>query len=581
MPDADLRTNPQPLPLEQLQQIAADLIMNEERFALEGATINGNLYRVFKNAPANLAQFFAAGADYTQADETFLIFDDERYSYRQTWENACRFANVLANDLNVQKGDRVAIAMRNFPEWCFAYMGAVSAGAVVVPLNAWWKTEELSYALKDCGAKTVVVDAKRCGHLQPIKQELGLTIIGAREEMDGADFRFDELIAKYEGQETGCVAPQVDVAPDDDFCISYTSGSTGDPKGVVLTHRGAISAVYSWSFAAALVKRAQEGLSPMGENPGILLAIPLFHVTGSHSIFLLSWLVKRRISMMFRWDAKDACDLIRKERLTNFVGVPAQSFELIDAAGTEGLPSMVDFGCGGAKRPPEHVRKLKKKFKKANPSSGYGLTETNALGCVISPGDYLARPDSTGRAVPPLTDIKIMIDDATEAPLGEIGEIWIRSPANFREYLNMPKETEKALTSDGWFRTGDLGRLDDQGFVFIVDRLKDLIIRGGENISCIEVENHAYEYDGITEAAAFSVPDDTLGELVGLAVFAKDGVQVDATALRDFMAKTLAYFKVPERIWVSPQPLPRLATGKFDKRTVKKFALTYPPNFKA
>ena len=556
---------------EALMAAAAKVLTENPLFAVETATIRGNEYRVFKNAPPSLVGLFAHGAGH--GDKDFLIFGEERYSFQDLWARACRFANALSSEMNVKAGDRVAIAMRNYPEWCISYMAAVSLGAVVVPLNAWWKTDELRYALGDCGAKLVVVDAKRLEFLKPIREDLGLTLILARENGEGADHRFETLMEKSDV----VTPPAVAIEPDDDFCISYTSGSTGNPKGVILTHRSAISALLSWSCVASILKEARGGQSLFGENPGILLGIPLFHVTGSHSIFLLSWIVGRRVAMMFKWDPALAADVIRREELTNFVGVPSQSFELIEAAGEAGLPSLLDIGSGGAKRPPDHVHKLKKTFSKANPSSGYGLTETNALGCVISLADYQARPDSTGRAVPPVTDIKTVKDDGKDAAVDEVGEIWIRSPANFRGYLNLEEETQKALTPDGWFRTGDLGRIDAEGFVYIVDRLKDLIIRGGENISCLEVEAAAYQHADVAEAAVFSVPDEVLGERVGLVAFPKQGCALEASALRDFMAKDLAGFKVPEKIWISPTPLPRLGSEKFDKRMIKMVAMQHPP----
>jgi acyl-CoA synthetase (AMP-forming)/AMP-acid ligase II len=241
---------------------------------------------------------------------------------------------------------------------------------------------------------------------------------------------------------------------------------------------------------------------------------------------------------------------------------------------------LIDIGSGGAKRPADQVRKLKARFTNANPSSGYGLSETNALGCVISLDDYQRKPDSTGRAVPPCCDIKI-VGEKGDCGVDEVGEIWIRSAANFRGYLNLPEETAKAVTQDGWFRTGDLGRLDAEGFLYIVDRIKDLIIRGGENISCLEVEARAYEHPAVAEAVAFSAPDDVLGERVGLAVFPNAGSKFDPAELRDFMARELANFKCPEKIWVSPEPLPRLGTEKFDKQMIRRFALQHPPTWRA
>ena len=445
---------------------------------------------------------------------------------------------------------------------------------MVVPLNAWWKADELRYGLEDSGAKKVIADGRRLEYILPFKQELGLTLVLARDEGDGADHTYTSLL-EGSADET---PPAVEIAPDDDFCIVYTSGSTGNPKGVILTHRGCISTLMSWGFIASVLKEARGGVSMFGDNPGILLAVPLFHVTGSHSIFLLSYVVGRRIAMMYRWDPAEAVRIINQEKLTNFVGVPSQSFELMEAAGEGGMPSLLDIGSGGAKRPAEHVKKLAQTFKQARPSSGYGLSETNAMGCVISLDDYQKRPDSTGRPVPPLTDIKIMNDDGAEQPRGTVGEVWIRSPANFRGYLNLPEDTAKALTPEGWFRTGDLGRMDEEDFLYIVDRIKDLIIRGGENISCLEVENRVYQHEAVAEASVFSVPDEVLGERVGLVVYPKEGAAIDAGALRDFLAEDLAAFKVPERIWVSPSALPRLGTAKFDKITIRKTALQHQPS---
>lgn len=559
-----------PLSLETLIETAMKLAGTDPQFAITEADIRGNKYRVFANAPRHLREIFAASAKFGNQD--FLIFEGERLSFAETWTRVCRFAHALQDELGVRQGDYVAIAMRNYPEWCVAYMAIISLGAVVVPLNAWWKADELEFGLKDSGAKTVITDAKRLEYFKPLRESMGLTLILAREEGEGADYRYEELLAGS----TNETEPQAEIHPDDDFSIVYTSGSTGQPKGVVLTHRGAISTLWSWWFVVSTLTEARGGVSPMGDNPGILLAVPLFHVTGSHSIFMMSMIIGRRLAIIYRWDAKDAARIINEEKLTNFVGVPSQSYELIQSVDPADVPTLMDIGAGGAKRPPDHVKKLKAKFQNANPSSGYGLSETNAIGCVISQNFYQERPDSTGRPVPPLTDIKI-VKDGAEAPRGEVGEIWIRSPANFRGYHNLPEETAKAVTPDGWFRTGDLGKMDAQDFVYIVDRIKDMIIRGGENVSCLEVENRAYEHDAVVEAAVFSVPDEKLGERVGLVVYPKQGSSLDPAELRKFINAELADFKTPERIWISPSPLPRLGTAKFDKITVRKIALEHPP----
>ncbi len=555
-----------------LERAKARLLAEDPLFAVGEAEIRGARYRVFKNAPPSLFGLFLYGTQH--GDKDFIVYDEARLSYKETWSQACRIAKVLADDFGVTKGSRVAIAMRNYPEWCVSYMAIISLGAVVVPLNAWWKTGEFEFALKDSGARLVIVDGKRLEYLLPLKKKLGLTLILARDPGKGADHLYKDLLAKN----AEAPMPMVEMAPEDDFSIVYTSGSTGNPKGVILTHRGAITTLLSWAFLAASIKEARDGISPLGENPGILLGVPLFHVTGSHSLFLFSWLLGRKIVMMYRWNAAEAVELINEHELTNFVGVPSQSYELVSAAGDTKMPSLIDIGSGGAKRPPEHVKLLSDKFPDANPSSGYGLSETNALGCVISLDDYRKRPDSTGRPVPPVTDIKI-VNEAGDAKPGVVGEIWIKSAANFRGYLNLPEETKKAITPDGWFKTGDLGKMDAEGFLYIVDRIKDIIIRGGENVSALEVENAAYLHPDVAEAAAFSVPDEVLGERVGIVVYPKNGA-IDLAAFRAFLLEHLAAYKTPERYWISPQPLPRLGTEKFDKRTVRMIALQHPPMLK-
>ncbi len=553
---------------------AFKLLMTDPAYKVGEAFVRGNQYRVFENAPASLAGIFAIGRGH--GDRAFLHYENETWTYSQLWSETGRLANAFSGGLGVKKGDRVAIAMRNYPEWCAAFMALISIGAVVVPLNAWWKTEELRYALKDCGARLVIADDKRLDLIAPLKDDLGLKLIAVRCERDFAQHRYEDLIA---GANTYAM-PHVAIGPEDDYAIYYTSGSTGNPKGVLLTHRGGISTLMSWSLIMASITDANGGKPLHGDNPGVLLGIPLFHVTGSHAIFLMSWIIGRRVAMMFRWDAREAVDLVNRHALTNFVGVPSQSYELIEAAGSTAMPTLIDIGSGGAKRPPDQVMKLKEKFPNANPSSGYGLTETNASGCVISLGDYQKRPDSTGRALPPLCDLKI-VGDHGDCKTGEVGEVWIRTPANFRGYLNLPEDTAKALTPDGWFRSGDLGRLDEEGFLTIVDRIKDLIIRGGENISCLEVEARAYQHPSVAQALAFSVPDEALNERVGMVVYPQEGHPFDPQALRDFMAKELAGFKCPERIWLSPQPLPKLGTEKFDKQTIRRIALQHPPIWKA
>lgn len=538
-------------------------------FEVGEAEIRGLNYRVFKNAPPSLRDLFAFAA--LHGDKDFIVYDTERYSFAGTVENGFRFSHAL-QELGVKSGDKVGIAMRNYPEWCFAYIGAISMGAVVVPLNAWWGTEEFDYALGDCNANVIVCDAKRLEALKPLREKHGLTLILAKEQGEGADHRFEELVADKPGD-----APTTPIDPDQDFCISYTSGSTGHPKGVVLTHRGALSTIMSWALLAEATKLTDGDM--FGETPGVLMGIPLFHVTASHSHFMLSMVAGRKIVMMYKWDVAEAIDLLDKEKLSNFVGVPTQSLELANHVGDRRLPHLIDIGSGGAKRPPEHVERIARAFPGAHPSSGYGLTETNALGAVIGRAEYREHPDSTGKVVQPVTDVKI-VAEGKEMPAGEKGEIWIRSPANFREYLNKPEATAEAFAEDGWFRTGDMGRFDEEGFLYVEGRYKDIIIRGGENISALEVENAIYTDENIAEAAVISVPHETLGEVVGAVVLPKPGHEVDPESVRATVLAQLAPFKAPEVVWIAPAQLPRVGTGKIDKLTTRQIALANEPHYR-
>ncbi len=551
-------------------QAIAHLQATNPLFEVGEADIRGVTYRVFKNAPPSLRDLFGFAA--LHGDKDFIVFRDDRFTFADTYAKANQFAHALTEELGVKPGDKVAIAMRNYPEWCFAYMGAISMGAVVVPLNAWWGTDEFDYALSDCGAKVIVCDAKRLEALKPLREKFGLTLVLARETGDGADQQFDDLVA-----DRATDAPTNPIDPDQDFCICYTSGSTGHPKGVVLTHRGALSTIMSWALLAEATKLTEGDM--FGETPGVLMGIPLFHVTASHSHFMLSMVAGRKIVMMYKWDVEEALGLLETEELSNFVGVPTQSLELANAAGDRRFPKLIDIGAGGAKRPPEHVERIAKAFPGSHPSAGYGLTETNALGAVIGRAEYRDHPDSTGKVVPPVTDMRI-VAEGKDMPVGEKGEIWIRSPANFREYLNKPEATAEAFAEDGWFRTGDMGRFDADGFLYVEGRYKDIVIRGGENISALEVENAIYTDENVAEVAVISVPHDVLGEVVGAVVLPKPGCTIDPESVRATVLEHLAPFKAPEVVWIAPQQLPRVGTGKIDKLTTRQIALANEPNWR-
>ena len=552
--------------LHRLDAAVAQLTAEGAPFATVDQAIGDSVYRVYSAAPPNLAAYFSLMLRH--GDKTFLVYGDERHSFAGAYAEAAALAWALVHDYGVARGDRVAILSRNNPQWMIAFMAILSVGAVAVPMNAWWTTEELDYGLRDCGATLVIADRQRIERLQPLQSPLGFRLI-AIDDCDGLDVDYRPF-AVVTGAHRGRPMPEVEVDADEHATIMYTSGSTGHPKGALSSHRGILSALYSWMLLGVAGKMAAPPSEESPFPPCGLLTIPLFHCTGSHSAFLLSLIVGRKLGIMHKWDVQEALRLIETERVTWFTGVPTMSAELQAAAVDSGrdLSSLAEIFAGGAARPPAQVEKLATTFRRSSSGIGYGLTETNALGTVNSGEIYRARPGSAGRVVPAVTDIVILDENGNAVADGERGEVCIHSPANCLGYWNKPEATADAFRA-GWFHTGDVGYLDDDGFLFIVDRMKEIIIRGGENISCIEVEAAIYQHPAVAEAAVYGVPDERLGEAVAASIVLRDGAELDTEALRAFLAEHIAAFKIPAHVHFHGEALPRIATGKIFKRQLK------------
>ena len=518
---------------------------------------------IVTNFPATLPSFFKTFCALNASVEA-IVASDERLTFAELDSLSDGMARGLVAR-GIGKGDRVGIAMRNCPAWVLSYMAVLKAGAVATLLNGWWQPEELEHALQLVEPKLVLADAPRA-------QRIAATCATCSVEAIAIDKRSPEAFLKLlAAGSSGTSLPEV--APDDDATILFTSGSTGEAKGAVSTHRAVTTAVYAYATALMVLRGILESEGRPPVNPlKTLVVVPLFHVTGEVPVLLNSFVISRGMVLMPRWDAGEALRLIEKERITYFVGVPTMSLELMNHPDRDDfdLSTLTDIAAGGAPRPVSHVERLRNAFPAAQPALGYGLTETNAVGCGNFWTNYAAKPASTGRAHAPFVEIAILGEDDRHLPAGERGEIAIRSAANIKGYWNNPEATAAAFTSDQFFKTGDIGYLDEDGYLFIVDRKKDIILRGGENISAAEVEAAIYHCEGIAEAAVFGVPDERLGEIPVAILHRRDGSDLTEEQLREFLGDRLAAFKVPARMIFSEAPLPRLGTGKIDRVQLKQ-----------
>ena len=560
-------------PARSRAECAAMLTAPGSRFEMEDCDIRGVELRTWKNAPPNLRAVAMVGR--AHGDREFMIYDEERVTY-DAWFRAVA---TLAHELQargVNKGDRVALAMRNLPEWPVAFFAAVTIGAICVPLNAWWTGEELAYGLADSGTKLLICDEERWARIAEHKAEFPdvATVFVARAEaaIEGAEM-LESVIgtpADYAGL-ADAELPEVDIQPDDDATIFYTSGTTGKPKGALGTHRNLCTNILSSGFnaACAVLRRGETLPDPVQKTT--LTVIPLFHVTACSAGLMGNIAAGNTMVFMYKWDPVEAFKIIEREKVASTGGVPTIAWQLLEHPERKNydLSSIEAVAYGGAPAAPELVRKIREVFG-ALPGNGWGMTETMATVTGHSSEDYLNRPASCGPPVA-VADLKIMSEDGTrELPTGEIGELWARGPMVVKGYWNKPEATAETFV-DGWVRTGDLAYLDEEGWCYIADRAKDMIIRGGENIYSSEVENVLYDHPAVTDAALIGLPHRTLGEEPAAVVHLAPGMHASEAELQEWTAERLAKFKVPVRIAFSPETLPRNANGKILKKALADF----------
>ncbi|CAN5612171.1 class I adenylate-forming enzyme family protein [soil metagenome] len=568
-----------------LQEAWAELTGEGGAFATVDADVLGLPMRVFASAPPSMRSIWELAAGH--AERTYLVYEDEHLTYAEVGAQVRALAHHLRTEHGVGSGDRVALAMRNYPEWVVGYWAIVSLGAAAVGLNAWWTTPEMAHGLSDSRPIVLIADQERIERLRPVLSELRATaplaLIAVRTTgalPDGAVHWTDVVRPELAPAEL----PPADIDPDDDATIFYTSGTTGFPKGAQLTHRGSVHNILHlvfWTSVTGLAAAKEAAAGPVDTDAApaptppaqlvFMAPTPLFHVTACNCLLHPATLAGGRVVLLRKWDAGRALELIEREGVTNFSGVPTMSRELLTHPdwATRDTSTLTGMAGGGAPVPPDLVGKIDDALPKGTPSTGYGLTETSGIITANASRYYLAKPSSCGPVVPTL-DAKLIDDAGRDLAPGPdvLGQLCVRGPVVVKGYLNRPEATAEAIR-DGWFETGDIARIDQDGFVFIVDRAKDMVLRGGENVYCSEVEAAIYAHPDVAEAAVFGIPDERLGEAVAAVVVLAPGALADEAGLRAFLADRIAGHKIPSSLWFRTDPLPRNATGKFLKRDLR------------
>ena len=551
---------PKNWPVLSLDEAHARLTAPGARFETTDAMIRGVTMAVWKHVPATALEAFTQARSHGSRE--FLVYENERISYDDFARAVVRLAAHLHGQ-GLRKGDRLALVMRNLPEWPVVFMAALLAGAIVVPLNAWWSGTELGYGILDSGARFVLADGERLARMKDLPPSVEKIFVTRGE---GA-MALEEVIgtpANWSGLPDTAL-PDVPLSPEDDATIFYTSGTTGAPKGALGTHRSLTTNIFALPFSSARNALRRGDPEPSDARRITLIAVPFFHVIGSLSILLPNMAAGGTLVLMRKFDPQAALALIVRERVTVTGGVPAIALSLLEQAGSHDLSSLQLVTYGGAPSPASLAGRIRR-YLGAMPGQGWGMTETSATCTSHSGLDFLHRPASCGPVLP-VGRLKVM-QGGVEAPPGMVGELWAFGPNIVKGYWNRPEATAENFEK-GWLKTGDLASLDAEGFCTILDRRHDMVIRGGENIYCIEVENILSEHPAVADVALVGLPHPLLGEVPAALVQVRPGVQIDAAMLQDFVRARLAAFKVPVRVAFSDQALPRNAGGKLVKSELR------------
>lgn len=552
----------------ELKQAREELTGPGGVFEIIETDVRGQRLRTYRHAPPSVREVWLSTVQF--AERPYLVYGDETLTYADAHAQVAAVAAWLFAQ-GIVPGDRVAIAMRNYPEWMLIYWACTACGIAVVGMNAWWTPEEMAYALNDSAPKALFVDAERLARLQDCAElPRPMVLVGVR--LDGPA---DHVTPWADVIAAGGALPEVAVDPDADACIFYTSGTTGHPKGAQLTHRGCVGNLFNLMYAgasAALAVERATGVAPpeVPPTPVTLITTPLFHVTANNCGAYATTAAGGKLVLMYRWEAGEALRLIERERVSSMSGVPVMARELIshpDFAATD-TSSLVALAGGGAQVPPDLVLKIEAQVATARPSTGYGMTETCGIITSIAGDFFVDRPDSAGPAMPNF-EARCVDDAGNTVGPGEVGELWVRGACVIKGYINRADATAESIT-DGWLHTGDVARIDEDGFIFIVDRKKDMVLRGGENVYCAEVEAAIYRHPAVAECCVFGVADERLGEEVGVAVVLKAGESLTDTALREHCSTIMSKHKIPRYIWFMDEALPRNASGKFLKRELRE-----------